>query len=176
MFKGIKTSIARFILLKKLKRKNDYTISFKNFLIKSESVLVVMPVSDTDMIFTFDILQHLVNRGKKISVYIDEARKNKAHDLNRYEVLTFGENDLNSYNMPAKDFTEKLKSAKYDIVIDLNRDENLLMCAVTNYVDARYRIGFEKENADEYYNMQVPKSKNNAEISYRNLLNSLKMF
>ena len=68
-----------------------------------------------------------------------------------------------------------MRDKSFDIVIDLNIEENLFYSAAANIFKSEFRIGFVKNDSDLYYNFQIPHEINN-EFSYRNLLNSLAMF
>ncbi|MCK5455784.1 MAG: hypothetical protein KAI45_01580 [Melioribacteraceae bacterium] len=61
------------------------------------------------------------------------------------------------------------------MVIDLNRDVDIFSSALANVPLSDFRIGFVKKDSDSFYNFQIP-NEINPEKSYRNLLNSLRMF
>jgi len=65
---------------------------------------------------------------------------------------------------------------RFDAVMDLNRKDELLYSYASNLVNAKLRIGFSKKGADKYYNLQIANNEAEAEKSYSNFLNCLKMF
>jgi len=69
----------------------------------------------------------------------------------------------------------KIEKKKFDAVIDLNRKEQLFYSYVMIIAHTGLRIGFTKKFADKIYNLQVLNDESNAKISYKNLLNCLKM-
>ena len=84
--------------------------------------------------------------------------------------------DITKFGLPTKSYIDKLNEYKFDVLIDLERDDNLFLTAVTSLINAKYKVGFKKAEVDNLYNFQLINTKINSEISYRNLLNSLKMF
>jgi len=72
---------------------------------------------------------------------------------------------------------EKLSSLFFNAVLDLNRKDNLFYSYISNIANAPIRVGFQKNDSDKFYNLQIM---NNIiytpEVSYKNFLNCLRMF
>lgn len=84
--------------------------------------------------------------------------------------------DISRLGLPNKPLKEKLLNQKFDVLIDLEREDNLFLVSVVSLMKAKFKVGFKKNAVENLYNFQLVNSKINSEISYRNLLNSLKMF
>ena len=86
-------------------------------------------------------------------------------------------NYIFSHSQPQEVITgeAKLLMKKYDVVLDLNRQEQLFYTYVSGVMGAAVSIGFAKSFADKVYNIQIANSETNPKISYENLLNCLKM-
>jgi len=69
----------------------------------------------------------------------------------------------------------KILDKKFDITIDLSIENNLFNNYLIRFSHSDFSIGFEKHNSDKYYNFQV-KPEIISENSYKNLLNSIRMF
>ena len=78
--------------------------------------------------------------------------------------------------MPNKNLVNRLRRKEFDVVIDLNRGEDVFYSAITNVVGSKIRVSFEKEYSGEYYNIQIADKKTDPEVVYRSFLNYLKMF
>ena len=65
---------------------------------------------------------------------------------------------------------------RFNAILDLNRKENIFCSIVSNLVNAPVKAGFQKNNADKYYNLQIVNKEENPELSYKNYLNCLEMF
>jgi ADP-heptose:LPS heptosyltransferase len=69
-----------------------------------------------------------------------------------------------------------LSAKEFDVVIDLNINENIFYSVITSMANTRFRVGFKKRNSERFYNLIIINNEIKPEISYRNLLNSLQMF
>ena len=65
---------------------------------------------------------------------------------------------------------------RFDVIIDLNRGEEIFYTYITKALNVPVKIGFVNSDSDNYFNIQIANSRNDPEISYNNLLNCLKMF
>jgi ADP-heptose:LPS heptosyltransferase len=77
--------------------------------------------------------------------------------------------------LPNKFLINKIKKYKFDLIIDLNLEYDIFSLVLSTIPEANFRVGFVKKNSDYFYNYQIPQEIN-SEKSYRNLLNSLRMF
>jgi len=93
----------------------------------------------------------------------------------RSKALGHGLKEVNKIDLPSKGLLSKLLMKKYDVVLDLNRQEQLFYTYVSGVMGAAVSIGFAKSFADKVYNIQIANSETNPKISYENLLNCLKM-
>lgn len=92
-----------------------------------------------------------------------------------YASLIISDENKTKIGLPNKELVSKVKKHTFDLVLDLNRDNDIFSSAMGNIPLSGFRIGFVKKNADYFYNFQIP-NEINPEKSYRNLLNSLRMF
>lgn len=95
---------------------------------------------------------------------------------NDIKIMGYNSENISKLNLPLKIFLTKFDNLEYDIILDLNVKVNLFCSSLTNYIKSKIRIGFNKNTSDDYYNFQVENDEIKTELSYRNLLNSLKMF
>ena len=92
-----------------------------------------------------------------------------------YASLIIRDTDKTKIGLPNKELIGKIKKHTFDLVLDLNIEDDVFASAIANIPLSDFRIGFIKENADYFYNFQIP-NEINREKSYKNLLNSLRMF
>jgi hypothetical protein len=111
-----------------------------------------------------------------LTIVVPEYKYSLLQNKSKLRPITYTKNDINFFNLPSQKLLDEIGAKSFDILIDLNRNENLFCSALSKVVDAEYKVGFTKLNSDRYYNFQIEANKINSEISYRNLLNSLKMF
>lgn len=165
-----------YIFKKKMFRKFDDSYSFKDFIENSSNYLIILPLKDLDFANSFDVAKYFKIHKKEVTLFLPEHKINSANITSYYKYMSYGIEDITKFGLPTKLYINKLKETKFDVLIDLERDNNLFLAAVTSLVDAKFKVGFKKPNLENLYNFQLVNTKINSEISYRNLLNSLKMF
>ena len=84
--------------------------------------------------------------------------------------------DETKLSLPSKKLLDKMSSLRFDVIIDANREENLFYSYISKSLIMNIKIGFARSDSDNYFNFQVINKQNDPETSYRNLLESLKMF
>ena len=109
-------------------------------------------------------------------MFLPEYRKNLISLTSDFKMISYNLDEISRLGLPNKQLIEKIKNYKFDVLVDLERDENLFLASVTSLINAKFKVGFKKNSIENLYNFQLTNTKINSEISYRNLLNSLKMF
>ncbi len=176
MIKEAKKNLAKIVFEKKYLSDVYSKQLFNNFLEGAQKFLFLLPGNDKDFKYAFDIVKYFQIHKKEVTLFLPEYAINLIIDSRKYKFLGYGVNDVNKLGLPAKSLINTLKELSFDVVVDLNRSENLFFIAVAHLVKAKYRIGFLRESVNPNYNVQLVNKKINSEITYRNLLNSLKMF
>lgn len=175
MIEKTKQLLRRLLLKKILKKKPVDQSKFNNFIRNSSKILLILPDDQDNWKFLMQTFDFLLKSEKKLSLFLPENRFGSMPLKQKVHSLTYNDNDVSRFYLPGKSLSRKLRYHSFDVIIDLNIEENLFYSAVANLVKSNFRIGFIKSDSDLYYNFQIPHEINN-EISYRNLLNSLAMF
>jgi ADP-heptose:LPS heptosyltransferase len=176
MIDRIKEKIARFIIKKELKGRKRERRSFGDFFNKSFNYFVIMPENENDFKHSMAVLEFLKQYKKISTIFTFDFRVNMIPIRYRDHLIDHGIGDLNKLNLPSRRLVERIKENKYDVVIDLNRCENIFYSYAASLAFAPVRVGFNKTGADRYYNILISDSGSDAEISYKNFLNCLRMF
>ena len=171
----LKQKAARAFIQHKLKKSNFNNRSFSDAFKNSNSILVLMPVGDKDFQYSIDILVFLDKLKKEILVLTNDYRVSLLPIHFRSKALGHGLKENNKVDLPSKGMLSKLLNKKYDVVLDLNRQEQLFYTYVSAVLSASVSIGFTKSFADKVYNIQIASNETNPKVSYENLLNCLKM-
>ena len=175
MSSSIKRKIALFLAKRRFFNKKLGAVSFNKFITNSEKFLLILPTSGADLLESVDVCKYLLTHQKDVTLF--GKREGEKYELDEgLGSIVYTDEEISKLNLPRKELLEKLRSKKYDVVIDLNRHENFFLSVIANTVETKFRIGFKKGDSDKFYKFQVANNKNNSEISYRNLLNSLLMF
>jgi hypothetical protein len=176
MIKFFKERIARYLLKKNAKKVWHDRQSFSGWFKKSFSFLVIMPEEEDDFKHAIQVLNFLKDEKKKIIIFTHDYRISLLPASLRSCAIEHGIDDLNKLDFPSRRIIEKLNQHEFQSIIDLNRNENIFYLAVIVSFDCPVKIGFSKTQVDRFYNIQVKIDEKSAELSYRNLLNCLKMF
>lgn len=176
MIDAIKNNVSRFLITRKLKAIVLSELDFSEALKRSGSFLILMPEDEKDFRASFLVLDHLEHLNKSINILTRDYRISLMPAKYRNKAMEVGVADLNKLDLPNHKLIDKLSEMRFDAVMDLNRKDEILYSYVSNLVNAKLRIGFSKKGADKYYNLQIANNEVDAEKSYSNFLNCLKMF
>ena len=176
MFDLLKQKIAKFLLHRKINSMDRSSQAFNKFISRSNEYLIVMPQKEDDFKNGLSVIDYFWNHKKNISVFVPDHRFNLIPHKTGINIIDFSLEDITKLKLPGKGLVQRLKNRLFDVIIDLNLEDEIFFDAVVTTVASKYKIGFEKPDSDKYYNFQIPKTENNSDFSYRNLLNSLKMF
>ncbi len=176
MIGQLKDKLAGILTKNKLKEFELTEHNFRDFFKRSFDFLVVMPENDADFGQSFYVLDYLEDNRKSVTTFTHDYKVNLLPTKFRQKAIGYTVDDVNRLNLPSKKISDKLEQMRFQAVIDLNRQENMYCSYVVNMVRAPYKLGFVKGDPDKYYNIQVINRSSDAENSYKNLLNCLKMF
>ncbi len=169
-------NIGSFILKRKAKKEAGEEHSFKNFIENSLKFLIIMPLDESMFNKADSFLKYLTSRNKSLYLLLPEHKLNMIQNQKSYKFVHFKEDDIGKLYLPHKSFTNKLENKEFDVVVDLNLSVNLFSYSVAYFSKSKFRVGFTKRNSDYYYNFQIPPVDDDADNSYGNLVNCLKMF
>lgn len=176
MIELIKKKTAELIVAGKLKHKTQSEMAFSSALKKSFSFLILMPQNDKDYRESFQILDYLESQGKTLTILTNDFRVSLLPAKYRNKAIGFAVTEVSKLNLPSHKLIERIREKNFDVVIDLNKEENLFYSYLANIVKSRIRIGFKKRKAESFYNFLVDGSDNDSVKSYINFLNCIKMF
>ncbi len=175
MFENLKKKIGYFLLRKTMIKKLNES-NFNQFVTTAHDYLIVFPANDIDFQNGIDVAKYFSIHKKNVTILINDIKRNLVNLTNNFNIIEYGINDISKFGLPNRQFIAELSKYNFDVLIDLERNENLFINGVTSLVKAKYKVGFKKNEIENLYNFQIINSKLNSEISYRNLLNSLRMF
>ncbi|HKB84540.1 MAG TPA: hypothetical protein VKD08_00095 [Ignavibacteriaceae bacterium] len=176
MIGQLKDKIAGLLIKNKLKDFEITETNFRDFFRKSFNFFVAMPENDADFGQAFFILDYLDDNRKSVTVFTHDFKVNLLPTKFRQKAIGYSVDDISKLKLPSKRISDKLEPMRFQAVIDLNRQENLFCSYIVNRIKAPYKMGFAKGDPDKFYNIQVINNSTDAENSYKNLLNCLKMF
>ncbi len=176
MINTIKQKLSKVVVQWQLKDRRYSPRSFEGFFRKSFAFLVLMPKNESDFHHSLKVLEGLAEAKKKATIFTYDFKVSLIPMKFRPQVIDHGASDVNSINLPTKRLVSKLSDYNFQVVLDLNREQNTFYSYVASLIDVPIRVGFSKENADKFYNVQLVDNGSSAEISYKNFINFLLMF
>ncbi len=171
----LKDKAANFFVNYTLSKRGFDEQSFSTIINDSYAFLILMPEDEQDFRYSLDVLTFLEELKKEIFILTYDYRISLLPMHYRSKAFGHGLNDINKINLPSKKMILKLLKNKFDVILDLNRKEQLFYSYIAGKISAKVRIGFTKRLADKTYNIQISNKETNLKISYKNLLNCLKM-
>lgn len=123
-----------------------------------------------------EVVKYLIKHNKEVTVLIKEdlIKMTTFHD--KVKLIKYSELDQNFFGLPKKELISQLKIKKYETAIDLNLDYSLFLYGVVCYVNADIRVGFQKKDAESFYNLVLSSSSQKPEYLYEYLIKTLNMF
>lgn len=176
MFEELKQKIGFFIFERRLLKKDISTQNFNNFIKNSKDYIFILPLEDKYFAESFETIKYFQSLGKNVALFLPDHKVNSHNIISQYKYIAYNLTDLSKLGLPSKAFSQKLSLFKFDVLIDLQPTYDLFLSAAIASIKAEYKVGIKKEKLDNLYNINLINSKNGTEISYKNLLNSLKMF
>lgn len=172
----VKEQIASYIVKRKLKKKLIPEISFNRLFRDAVSILIIMPGNESDFYSSMKLLKIFDEYNKDVILLTHDFKVSLLPIKFKSHVIDYGLSDISRLQLPSRSLTEKLKQVKVNVVIDMNRDDNIFYSYSANLVNSPLRIGVKKKNSDLYYNLQFVDYIDNSEIFYENFLHFLQMF
>ncbi len=149
---------------------------FNKFISEAKDYLIIFPTNDIDFHNGINIAKYFIMEKKNVTIFIRDIKRNSIVLTNDFKTIEYGIDDISKFGLPNKKLKAELQKYDFDILIDLEREENLFINGIISLAKAKYKVGFKKSGTDKLHNFQIINSRLNSEISYRNLLNSLRMF
>lgn len=175
MLENYKKQIGYYWLRKKMIRTLDES-NFNHFITDASDYLIILPSNEIDFSNSFDVAKYFSIHKKNVTLFVPDLKRNMIKLTSNYQIIDYNINDVSKLGLPNKKYISELNQHSFDVLIDLEREENIFISAITGLVKAKFKVGYKKNELNNLYNFQVINSKLNSEISYRNLLTSLKMF
>ncbi|MDQ7818274.1 MAG: hypothetical protein RDU14_14705 [Melioribacteraceae bacterium] len=176
MFDKIKLKIAHFVINKKYVKRMDEPISYNKIVSNSINFFIVMPKDDNDFYHSLEVIRYFQLHHKIITLFLSEHKYNLVPEKEKYRYISYHNEMVNRFNLPNKSLVQRLNRKEFEIVIDLNKNEDVFFSAVSNIVQSKLKIGFNKERSENYYNLQITGSNGDSELIYKSFLSFLLMF
>lgn len=171
-----KSIIAQYKVNQSISQQTLEGMDFSTLLKKAHTFIVFMPDDEVDFHHSIKVLDYLNQQAKNVTIMTKDFRVSLINPKLRQGLIEYEIRDISKIKLPTKKLIAKLSEKNFDVVIDLNRNENLFYSFAVSQVRSKLKIGFEKKNSDKFYNFQVAFKGTEPEEAYKYLVNCLQMF
>jgi hypothetical protein len=158
------------------KKQHNKPISFSRILSSANHILIILPQDDEDFHECFVFLNAFDFSLRDVHLLTNDFRISLLPIQLRRRALEHSIQDVNKWNLPSNSLIEKIKEKEINAVLDLNRKESVFYNHIIHLLDVELKVGFVKKDSDKLYNLQIVNHEDDAEGSYQNFLNCIKMF
>ena len=152
MFESIKQKLAVNFIKRKYISHHGKPVRFTSFAETALDFLVIMPEVDEDFKNSFLVSTFLLSKRKSVTMFISEHRYSIIPERERFRVLSFGPQQVTKMFLPDDALRNKLAQKKFDVVLNLNRVNNVFLNSIPFIVDTNYRVGFKKGEFSDFLN------------------------
>jgi hypothetical protein len=172
----LKLKISHYLIHKKYLRQRTEPFSFNKIISNASDFLIIMPYDETDFYHSLDLIKYILIHRKNITLFLSEHKYTLLPEKEKFKIVSYHDQQKTRLNLPDKSLVNRLRAKEFDIVIDLNKNEDVFFSAVSNLVTAKLRMSFVKDRSEDYYDLQIANSIENSEQIYRQFLGYLQMF
>lgn len=153
--------------------------SFTKSFTDARTAVVIIPENAEQRSVVAQMIILLQNKfqGNRLTLIVNEGHRNFSATINRSNVTTVKNEQLNFLFLPKKKEFDTLLKQKFDLLLDLNFSLVPSAAFFCRTVNAPVKVGFTQEHADAYYNFQFNAAANrNPKMRYEQLFRTLSMF
>ena len=161
------------------RKSRDEVISFTNAISSAQRVLLVMPLTEEDLLPTLKVIEMLKSqfREESITIVTGYGGIEVVRLLPRGQFIHLLKTQVSYFYLPRADFINSLRQKRYDLAIDLNLDLVLPSGYICKVSGAKVRVGFNQRHADVFYNFQIkPDPTLGRKLIYDRLVQCLQKF
>ena len=161
------------------RKSRDEVMSFTSAISSAQRVLLVMPLTEEDLLPTLKVIEMLKSqfREESITIVTGYGGIEVVRLLPRGQFIHLLKTQVSYFYLPRADFINSLRQKRYDLAIDLNLDLVLPSGYICKVSGANVRVGFNQKHADVFYNFQIkPDPTLGRKLIYDRLVQCLQKF
>lgn len=166
----------KYYYISQVYKKKQEIKNFNGLLNKVKNVFIIMPENENHFTDSVPIAEYLSTMKKEVTLFINNSVLHLFYNSYNFKIEEYFETDKNRFGFPTRSIKAKLKKIHCDLLIDLNKEENLFLSVCGKNICTAASIGFTNTLSDFSYDIQFSPTEDNSKISYKNFLNCLQMF
>ena len=176
MFEKVKKSIAAFVIKRRYLRKDTKPVNFNNFFNNAKSILVIFPENQEHIKEALNVFSFINTPSRKILIVVSDVNRSRLNLGVANKIISYTMEQKSFLKLPNSSLLNNICETRFDVVIDLNLDENMFTSMISAAADAVYKVGFSDQKLENLFNFQLGRNKIDSNINYKNLVDSLQMF
>lgn len=161
--------------IRKLVSKQQDEVHFNDFIKTSVNFLFILPQSTKQFEGASEIIKYFRIHKKNCTVLVLETSYNLV-SMDDIKVISYNKLDTTFSGLPGKEIMNLFEGKSFDVLINLDTVTDVFLFGLIAYINAKYKIGWEKDSCTTPYNFRIKTDEIKSDNYYRNLLNSLTMF
>jgi ADP-heptose:LPS heptosyltransferase len=177
MFEDLRRKVGLAYARFHFRKRADAPMRFSDAVSRSRKALVVFPERPVDAGVAEMMLRYLTRRfsNGSTTVLVREDLRNLLPPLTAARIVTYAPTEISSWFTPRAALIRRLKSSTFDAAFDLNTEFSLPSAFLCRESGAGLRVSFSKDNADEFYNLQIRTATTNPGPSFQSFMRCLDM-
>lgn len=133
-----KLLVNRFFLAKQRNEITDYSLQLS----EAKKILIILPVIHQNVQLVNDFKSNLALAFPKSSI-------------STFGITSLRKSDMNWLGVPGKEYLHKIREEEFDLLIDLNEQQDRICTYLSALSSAPMRIHFSEGKFDKIYNLQI---------------------
>ncbi len=157
----------------------EEVIDMQDHLSQILTALIIAPASPQEYPHAARLFRELQNTfpDAHFSLLIEQQFLAQAKAQENFQVLTYDAGQVGFHGLPKKDLQDLIRTRRFDLVVDLNCEFNLVAACLCRVSNAKLRVCLQNPKRDPLYNFQVRVAEHNSiELKYDSLIKYLAIF
>ena len=130
--------VNRFFLAKQKNEITDYSLQLS----EAKKILIILPVIHQNVQLINDFISNLALAFPNTSI-------------STFGITSLRKSDMNWLGVPGKEYLNKIREEEFDLLIDLNEEQDRICTYLSALSSAPMRIHFSEGKFDRIYNLQI---------------------
>jgi len=156
------------LTLKLLTKKSATSILLTKSNEAVESVLIIFPENEEDIRNSVSLIPDLLKLKKKITVLIQGDYVRYISNSYALIVKEYFVTDKLLKQIPKQNIKNLLQNEHADLLLNMNRDNEIFSLICTSLISSPVKFGFQKEFSDRFFNLQFASNSPDSYTSYNN--------
>jgi len=160
-------------------QRQEEVIDVQDHLSQILTALVIAPANPQEYHSVARLLPELqqIFPDAHFSLLVEKSLAPSAGNNENIQLITFEADQISFHGLPKKELQDIIRARRFDLVVDLNCEFNLVAACLCQVSNAKLRVCLQNPQRDPLYNFQVRVADHHSiELKYDSLLKYLSIF